>query len=141
MKPIFTTLGILFLAASSHAQIARDFMIGGGLDMIKTDNNGLLAKGQFGGEGHYFITRDFTLSGGLEGWTNSGVSLTVGTRWYPTENAFVRVRGIIGENDLSIGGGWSKPLNENFRFEAMGDFYFEGDFAVRAGIMYIIRRK
>jgi hypothetical protein len=141
MRPFFTALLLCFLLSSSYAQIAKDFMVGGGLDLIKTDNNGFLGKGQFGAEGHYFITRQFTLSSGLEGWTADGVSLTLGARWFPVEEAFVRMRGLIGENDLAIGGGWAKPLNDKMRFEAMGDFYFKGDFAIRVGIMYVIRRK
>src|SRR5436190_855293 len=116
MKRILTSLLLCFFFNASYAQIAKDFMVGGGLDLIKTDNDGFFGKGQFGGEGHYFVTRQFTLSSGVEGWTSDGVSLTLGARWYPVEEAFVRMRGLIGENDLSIGGGWTKPLNENFRF-------------------------
>ena len=116
-------------------------MVGGAFDLIKTDNDGVLDKVQLGLEGHYFITRQFTLSLGTEIWTDDDFSLALGGRWFPVEEAFVRVRGLIGENDVSIGGGWTKPINDKFKFEAIGDFYFKGDFAIRAGLMYVIRRK
>jgi hypothetical protein len=142
MKTLFITVAVLFFTAvNSSAQIAKDFMVGGGFDLIKTDNDGFLSKGQFASEGHYFVTRQFTLSSGLEIWTGDGLSLTLGARWFPVEEAFIRLRGLIGENDLAIGGGWTKPINDKLKFEAMADFYFEGEFAIRAGVMYVIRRK
>lgn len=126
---------------AAHAQIARDFLVGGGFDLIKTDNDGFAEKLQLGLEGNYFITRRFTATGGLEFWTGDQVSLVVGTRWFPSDEAFVRLRGLIGTNDLSVGAGWTKPLNESLKFEAIGDFYFSVDFAIRAGLVYVIRRK
>ena len=130
-----------FFTFSSSAQIARDFMAGGAVDLIKTDNNKFLEKTQVGLECNYFITQQFTGSAGFEIWANQGVSFAVGGRWFPVEEAFVRFRGLIGENTLSLGAGWAKPINNRVKFEAMGDFYFQGDFAIRAGIQYIIRRR
>jgi hypothetical protein len=141
MKIFFITAVIFFAALNGSAQIAKDFMVGGGFDLIKTDHDVFLKKGQFASEGHYFITRQFTLSSGLEIWTDEGISLTLGARWFPVDEAFVRMRGLIGENDLVIGGGWTKPITDKLRFEAMADFYFEGEFGIRAGLMYVIRRK
>ena len=90
---------------------------------------------QIGGEVNYFATRQITATAGLEYWSTEGVSFLVGGRWYPNENTFVRLRGLVGANDLSVGAGWSKPINENFRFEAIGDFYFKlGKFASRAAM-------
>jgi hypothetical protein len=54
---------------------------------------------------------------------------------------FVRTRCFVGNNDVAIGGGWNKPLGEKLRFEAMGDFYFKGDFAIRVGINYLFRKE
>jgi len=116
-------------------------MVGGALDLIKSDNSGFLDKAQIGLEGNYFITRKFTGTAGVEFWTSDDVSFVLGARWFPIDEAFVRVRGLLGENDFAIGGGWTKPLNENLRFEAMGDFYFKGEFAIRAGVAYVFRRK
>lgn len=133
--------GLLVIVHHSKAQIAEDLMIGGHFDLVKTDYSSILQKVQFGGEVNYFATKEITATAGFEYWTSEGVSFLVGGRWYPRENAFVRVRGLVGANDLSIGGGWSKPINENLRFEAIGDFYFKVDFAIRVGIVYIIRKK
>ncbi|HEY9005017.1 hypothetical protein [Ohtaekwangia sp.] len=131
----------ILLSIASFGQIAHDILVGGGIDLIKTDNRSIASKAQIAMEGNYFLTRSFTASGGLEIWTDRQVSLAVGGRWYPVEEAFVRVRGLIGVNDLSIGGGWTQPIiNEHWKFETMGDFYFKGDFSIRAGVVYIIRR-
>jgi hypothetical protein len=141
LKSILTATALFMFVAIVHGQISKDFMVGGALDLIKTDNDGFLGKAQLGLEGNYFITRQFTASAGLELWTDNDASFTIGGRWFPVEEAFVRFRGLIGENDLSIGGGWTKPINDKLRFEALGDFYFAGEFAIRAGVMYVIRRK
>lgn len=115
-------------------------MIGTNVDLIKTDNVNIITKAQIGIEGNYFITRDITTTLGVEMWTSSGPSLVLGSRWFPTEDAFIRLRGYVGNNDLSVGAGWSRPLGTAFRFEAIGDFYFSIDFAIRAGVVYIFRR-
>jgi hypothetical protein len=134
-------LAFIFSTSFSIAQISKDIMVGGAFDLIKTDNNGFLKKAQFGVEGNYFLTRKFTASAGFDYWTGDNFSLVLGGRWYPVENVFVRARGLIGENDFAIGGGWAKPINESWRFEAMGDFYFRVNFAVRVGAVYVIRMK
>jgi hypothetical protein len=141
MKYLLTFLFVCCLLSFSSAQIAKDFMIGGGFDLIKTDNDNFVEKVQIGIEGNYFITRQFTASVGAELWSSDESSLALGVRWFPVEEAFIRMRGLIGENDLSLGGGWTKPINEKLKFEAMGDFYFEGELAIRVGIMYVLRRK
>ena len=120
------------------AQNSGDYLIGIQTDLVKTDNTKLLDKAQFGVEANYFVNKHFTGSAGFEIWTADEISFLLGARWYPSQDGFVRIRGLIGENDLSLGGGWVKPLNENFRFEAIADFYFKIDFSIRAGIVYII---
>jgi hypothetical protein len=142
MGPRFFYLVLfLFTVTASTAQTVKDIMIGVNLDMIKTDNDRFLGKTQVGMEGNYFLSKKFTATAGFDLWTGADFNVVVGTRWYPVEEAFVRFRGLIGENDLSLGGGWAKPLHDNWRFEAIGDFYFSIDFAIRAGFVYIIRRK
>src|SRR5690349_480677 len=141
MQKFIASIVLLFTTQLAYSQIAKDFMIGGGFDLIKSDNSGFLDKAQFGVEANYFITRKFTGTAGFEFWTADDFSVVLGARWFPIDEAFVRVRGLIGENDLAIGGGWTKPLSDVWRFEALGDFYFKGDFAIRAGVAYVIRRK
>jgi hypothetical protein len=142
MKKLFLLSSALLLTLTTHAQIARDFMISGGIDLVKSDYDGFFEKIQSGMEVNYFISRKFTFTAGAEWWTeNDEISLVVGGRWFPIHEAFFRLRGLIGANDVSIGGGWTKPLNENWKFEAMGDIYAKGDIAIRAGITYVIRRK
>jgi hypothetical protein len=137
---LFFVLLFLCVATYSNAQIAGDYLVGVQMDLIKTDNDGVIEKAQIGAETNYFVTRHFTGTIGFEVWTDNDISFILGARWLPSEDGFVRVRGLIGENDFSIGGGWVKPLNNNFRFEAIADFYFKVDFSIRAGIAYVIRR-
>lgn len=136
----FATALWLLSSAAAHAQDEADYTVALHIDLVKTDNLRLFDKAQFGAEVNYFIKDRFTATSGFEIWTGDEFSFLIGGRWYPTEEAFVRARGLIGANVLSIGGGWMKPINDNFRFEAMGDFYFNVDFSIRAGIIYIIRR-
>ena len=141
MKKVIAVTVLSFISMAAHSQIAKDFMIGGGFDLIKTDNIGFLGKAQLGTELNYFLDRKFTATGGFEWWTDENVSAVIGGRWYPIDELFVRARGLIGVNDLSLGAGWSRPITENLHFEAMGDFYFRVDFSVRAGVAYVFRRK
>jgi hypothetical protein len=52
----------------------------------------------------------------------------------------VRVRGLIGADEISVGGGWAKPLNDNWRFEAIGEVFTGGNIVIRAGFAYLIKR-
>jgi hypothetical protein len=137
---------ILFLFAftahfTTHAQIANDYMVGLGADLIKTDNDGFFKKVQAGAEFNYFLHKRFTVTGAFEVWTDDEISFVLGGRWYPVDEFFIRGRGFVGANDLALGAGWVKPLGESFRFEVIGDFYFKGQFAIRTGISYVIRKK
>lgn len=137
----FTTILILSISANAaYSQVAHDMMVGLQADLVKTDNVNLFRKAQFSAEFHYFASSRITASAGFEIWTDDEFSFSIGSRWYPTDYAFVRIKGLIGENDIVVGGGWTKPLNERLRFEAVGDFYFKVDFAIRAGIVYMISR-
>jgi hypothetical protein len=141
---IKTALFILFIISvcNVHAQSSNDITVGGGLDLIKTDYRNFMDKGQIGIEGNYFVVRHFSVSAGAELWTKNRSSFMMGMRWYPLDHVFVRFRGLIGGNDVSIGGGWVKPINEDWRFEAMADFYVaDTEFAIRAGVSYILKTK
>lgn len=142
MKSLFLFCLLTIVFVKSNAQSSHDVMLSGGLDLIKTDFSGFVEKAQIGIEGNYFITRKFSAGAGLEFWTGDATSFTLGGRYYIVDNFFVRFRGLIGANDAALGAGWAKPLNETWRFEAMGDFYFaQTEFAIRAGVSYIIKHK
>lgn len=114
-------------------------MIGGGLDFLKTDNQDLFKKAQIGFETNYFVIRKFTVTAGVELWTERESSFVFGSRWYLADKFFTRFRGLIGQNDFSIGAGGALPFQKNWRFELIGDFYFKGEFAVRTGVAYVIK--
>ncbi len=136
------TILILLVAVNRlAAQEPRDILVALHTDLVKTDQNKLFGKAQIGGEFNYYASHRIAATAGLDVWTGDGVSLLIGMRWYPTDHTFVRLRGLVGANDISLGAGWSKPLNDNLRFEAIGDFYFDVDFAIRAGLSYLIRKQ
>jgi hypothetical protein len=139
-KCFFLVLLFIVSRNDTYCQVAGDYLFGIQTDLVKTDNSKPLNKLQFGAEVNYFIKKEFTATTGIEVWTADEMSFIIGTRWYPAEEGFIRVRGLIGENVLSIGGGWGKPLNPSFRFEAIADYYFSIDFSIRIGFVYILRR-
>lgn len=142
MKKLISIVIAAFLAIPCSAQIAGDFLLAAHTDLIKSDHDGYFEKMQVAAEVNYFISRKLTATAGGEFWTdNESTSLVMGARWYPIHEAFVRARGLIGANEISVGGGWAKPLNQNWNFEAIGDVYSGGQIAIRAGFSYIIRRK
>lgn len=137
-----TFLFLITITWASYGQSNNDIMIGGSFDLIKTNYSSFMDKAQIGLEANYFVVRHFAASGGVEFWTKDKSSFMMGMRWYPQDHIFVRLRGLIGTNDVSLGGGWAKPINDSWRFEAMGDFYVaETEFAIRAGLAYIIKSK
>ena len=144
MKP--RCIGLIFLAfllfstGKIFSQSTHDILVSGGLDLIKSDNIKLFEKAQIGLEGNYFIQRHFSAGLGVEIWTKQKSSFVIGARWYADDHLFFRLRGLIGINDASAGIGWSRTLNEKWRFEGIGDFYFnQSDFALRAGVGYVLR--
>ena len=53
------------------------------------------------------------------GQTTKGSSFMMGARWYVDEHIFFRLRGLIGANDVSVGVGYLKPIDKNFRLEGL----------------------
>ena len=139
MKRNLIVVAVTLLAVvSAKAQGSGDILIGAGLDVLKSNNTGFGNQVQLGAEANYFINSEFSVTGGVENWTAGKTSLIIGGRYYIQENIFARVRGIIGDNDISVGGGYSYPLNKHWRVEAIGDIYFEGDFGIRGGVAYML---
>ncbi|QOI97428.1 MAG: hypothetical protein HRU69_07970 [Flammeovirgaceae bacterium] len=137
MRKLFA-LGLIFCATLAYSQSSNDLMLGGAMDFLKTDNDNLFDKAQVGFELNYFVIRKFTITAGAEIWTKRDESFVFGSRYYFTDHFFARGRGLIGQNDFSLGAGGAIPLKNSWRLELIGDFYFEGEFAVRTGLAYII---
>lgn len=136
---IFALVGCcLSVSLTSSAQTANDIMAGAYVDLIKTDNITFFGKSEDALEVNYFVFDQFSASAAVELWTPKQFNFVPGVRWYPVDDAFIRVRGLLGENDISIGAGWVKPINDQWKFESIGDFYFSVDFAIRVGIVYVI---
>ena len=144
MKIVVITVFCIFSSFCSGAQSTTDVMIGGGVDLFKTDNRRLFDKGQVGLEVNYFVVRHFAVGGGIELWSADSNSFVMGMRWYADDNFFVRLRTLVGANKAALGIGWSKPILKDWRAEALGDFYLGGNFysapsfAFRAGVAYIL---
>lgn len=133
MRPAIVTVLFTLWAISVSGQRAQRFMAGAHGDIIKSDNDGFFEKLQGGLEGSLYLSRKFAATAGVEWWTGRGTIAVVGARFCPIDEAFFRVRGLLQE-DFSLGGGFSKPLSDNIRIEAIADFYFGGHLAIRAGI-------
>ncbi len=124
----------------SQAQSSHDVLVGGGLDLIKTNNDGLFKKAQLGFEANYFVVRHFAVGFGGELWTNhQKSSFVMGMRWYANDHVFIRFRGLIGANDAALGLGYAKPIATNLLVEGISDFYFTGYFGLRFGLAYILK--
>jgi hypothetical protein len=137
MKSFSLPILFLLLAHFVKAQNSKDLTLGVQVDIVKSDYHGYFERVQIGIESNYFLSKKFSATVGIEYWSESTqLSGVIGARWYPVPDAFVRARGFVGANDISIGGGWVKPLRGNLRFEAIGDIYFEGQIAIRAGLIY-----
>lgn len=136
---ITVTILLCFFLAPLLAQSTHDVMIGGGIDLLKSDNQKLFDKAQAGLEVNYFIVRNFTVSAGAEFWTERVTSFAFGVRCYLGDHWFLRGRGLIGVNDFTLGIGYVNPITKNLRFEATADAYFRGDAAIRAGLAYVLR--
>jgi hypothetical protein len=140
VKRYFFIFLVCSLAMTSWAQSTHDVLVGGAMDLIKTDNNALFKKAQFGFEANYFVVRHFTVGAGAEIWTtNQKNSFMMSMRWYANDHVFLRFRGLIGANDATIGLGYAKPISQNVLFESMGDFYFRGQFGLRFGLSFILK--
>ena len=136
---LFIFIIVLLGFTQSYTQSRGSIMLGGGLDLLKSDINNIADKTQVGFEVNYFLLRNYSVTGGLEIWTRGNESFILGMRWYPVENIFARFRGLIGENEVSIGAGYWRNIDNNWRFEGMADLYFQGDIAFRAGVAYLFR--
>ena len=141
MKQFFVVALIVGASIGAMAQSTSDMMLGGGMDILKTDNPGLFEKAQIGLEANYFVVRHFAVGLGAEIWTDQKSSFMMGARWYANDNVFLRFRGFIGANDVALGAGYAKPLTEYLRLEGMGDFYLSStEFGIRIGLSYVIKR-
>lgn len=126
--------------AGAFAQSTKSFVISIGADVVKTDIRNFADKAQAGAELNYYLRRNFTITAGFEYWSSGRESAVLGMRYYPHRNIFARFRGLIGANQVDLGAGYSYPLNEHFKLDAMGDFYFDSaEFAFRFGVSYVIR--
>ena len=121
-------------------QSTHDVLLGGGFDLLKTDNKALFKKAQIGLEANYFVVRHFAVGAGAELWTtNQKSSFMMGARWYANDHVFLRFRGLIGANDAAMGLGYAKPIAKNLLAEGMGDYYFSGALGLRIGLAYIMK--
>ena len=133
IRCLFPLLFLVLLGGESRSQRAQRIMLGLQADLIRGDNDGFFEKLQAGAEASFYVSRKFAATGGLEWWSPDQTFIIAGVRFCPIDEAFIRVRALLGE-DLSVGGGFAKPLNDHLRLEAMADYYGSGLIAIRAGL-------
>jgi len=126
-------------STSTLAQTHERFMVMVQGDLIRTDQAGFLTQLQAGAEAGYQIGKRWWATGGVEWWSGDGLMAVGGARYFPVDEAFIRLRGLIRQ-DIAVGGGFVKPLSTRLRFEAMTDYYImEGLIAIRAGLAWKFR--
>jgi hypothetical protein len=139
-KFLLSAILISSIAGSTFAQSSNSIMISAAADIFKTDIDEPFKKAQFGFEANYFVVRHFAVGGGAELWTDKPNSFMMSMRWYPTDNLFVRLRGLTGANDVTVGVGYALSLSSHWKLDGMGDIYIrDREFALRAGISYVIK--
>lgn len=132
----------LFFIALYPWDAQAQFLFTAQVDAYKTDNRNpfeFVDKAQFGVEANYFLYEQLGVTAGLEVWTES-VRFVPGMRFYPINPLFLRFRPLLGkEVDYAFGVGYARKITDNWRFEAMTDYYFErSDLAIRFGIGYTL---
>lgn len=91
----FLTALLCIVAFGVFSQSSNDFMLGAGLDLLKTDNSKLFSKAQVGFELNYFVVRKVSLSAGLEVWTEARESFAFGARYYFNDYILARARALL----------------------------------------------
>lgn len=130
----------LFHTSGYGQQAAGSYLLSAGIDLAKTDAPGVIRRYQMAGELNYFHLHSLSFSGGYEFNYDRSNHVTLGSRFYPIEPAFIRVRGLLGKNsDLAFGAGYSHNLSYRFRLEGMVDYYAISNVAgLRVGIGFLI---
>jgi len=121
-------------------QAAGSYLLSAGFDLARTDAPGVIRRYQMAGELNYFHFYSLSFSGGYEFNYSRPNQVTLGSRFYPVEPAFIRIRGLLGKNsDLAFGAGYSHNLSYRLRLEGMLDYYAISNVAgLRVGIGFLI---
>lgn len=140
MKKLLLLLLFFILLYSQETQ--AQYLFTAQFDAYKTDNRDpfeFVDKAQFGVEVNYFLYDQLAMTGGLEIWTES-VRFVPGMRFYPINPVFLRFRPLLGkEIDYAFGVGYARKITDNWRVEAMTDYYFErSNLAIRFGVGYTL---
>lgn len=132
-------MGLLYSSGYGQ-QAAGSYLLSGGVDLARTDAPGVIRRYQFGTELNYFHLHSLSFSGGYEFNYNRSNHVTLGSRFYPIEPAFIRVRGLLGKNsDVALGAGYTHHLSYRFRLEGMLDYYAVSNVAgLRVGLGFLI---
>ncbi len=137
----FTIILMVMTSTPSYGQqAAGSYLLSAGLDLARTDAPGVIRRYQMAGELNYFHLHSLSFSGGYEFNYNRPNHVTLGSRFYPIEPAFIRVRGLLGRNsDIAFGAGYSHNFSYRFRLEGMVDYYAVSNVAgLRVGIGFLI---
>src|SRR5690606_8489403 len=88
-------------------QAAGSYLVSSGIDLGRTDAPGVIRRYQLGAELNYFHLHSLSFAGGYEFNYNRSNHVVLGSRFYPLEPVFIRLRGLLGkESDVALGGGY-----------------------------------
>ncbi|NJM94093.1 MAG: hypothetical protein HC842_04965 [Cytophagales bacterium] len=137
MRAGYKILWTLLWPCCVAAQQKGDILVAAEFDFYKTDNIGLLGKGQAGMELFYFRQAGWALTAGAEYWTREWKG-TVGLRAELNERWYLRARGVIGERSyFNAGLGHKVPLGKRWVLENLLDYYPQpNDLALRTGVLF-----
>lgn len=145
MKKAIILLILLSLSGWASQEVKAQqgegtYLVSGSLDLVKTDLPGVIRRYQFGTELNYFHWYFLSFSGGYEFNYNRSNHVTLGSRYYPADPVFIRVRGLVGkDSDLALGAGYSYNVTYRLRLEGMVDYYAISQVAgLRAGVSFLI---
>ena len=123
----------------AQGQDTNSFMLGLGMDLIRTDNPGVFERTQIGLEGNYFFAPKFSGTIGLDFWSSRGTSVILGARFYPIQPVYFKLKGYIGvADDFTLGMGYRKSISSDLDLEGGMDYFFDANqLAIRFGLAYL----
>ncbi len=133
-------IGLLVGGTAMAQQAETSILVSGAADLVRSDIPGVITRHQIGAEVNYFYLYNLSFSGGYEFNSAWGNQVSVGSRFYPLESAFIRLRGLVGsQSDLALGLGYTHNISYRIRLEGMVDYYAITRMAgLRAGLGILI---
>lgn len=139
LRTIFVVLFLFFALPNALGQGKGAIQLSAALDLFKTNNSGFAERTQTTIEGNYFFNSRISGTLGAEFWSARQTFFVIGTRFYPIDPVFIKLRALLSSySDISLGMGYQHGISGNFKLEGGMDYYFDqGDLGIRVGLAYL----